>query len=353
MRRLLFASLCVAFPLAACKSMGRAPGPEDLSLASAARGTLIVMPPGGGLLDRYVAVVDLPSLRERKIRLLHEPVTVGGVNAAGELVYAWDANAGVSYADLIRDMFGMAPLRAAPGEQWRLQVVDLADGSEVDRGGLAAFPRVLEPAPRGGVVIVAHDPQKSAAGGPRSTVLCIDLETGQRREVTHTVGKVERCDWKPDASAFALTGDNGGELIAAANFAVLQRAPEGFGPFTPDGSAYASLRGERYVLVAADDGHLLLEDVQLPWPAQYESPPLERAPTDLLALCGPRLGLYLGLPTKGMGEAVNSRGGYWRLEIPAIKVADLEGGGYATIRRGDEGRWFPGYSPVQLELLQH
>lgn len=351
MRRTYLARFLGPCLLAGCQStLERAPGPEDSELASASRGTLIVLPVGSGLLNRTVVLIDLPSLRERELRVEHDPVAIAGLDAQGLFVYAFDTEAGMSLADLARYPFDLEKHHAPHFERWRVRGVDVESRVERDFGSLEGFPKHLELAPTGGHLIAVHelaepidDPRESP-----SDVWCIDLASRSRRLVTHHVGRVARCDWQPDGSAFALTGSAGGELFDAASLASRGLRPHGFGPFAPDGRAYLSRRGEGFTLVELDGDDLILEDARLPWPAT-RGPAHERGDVEPIGLCGDRLALYEALPTRGMQvESSFARGGYLVFEHAAVKVADLETGSYATVLAGNESAWRPLFSPVRL-----
>jgi hypothetical protein len=121
--------------------------------------------------------------------------------------------------------------------------------------------------------------------------------------------------------------------------------PQGFGPFTPDGSAYLRRSGAGHALIELSGETVLVEDARLPWPAT-RGPAHERGEVEPFGLCGERLALYEALPTKGQHvESSLARGGYLLFEHPAVKVANLETGAYATVLTGNESSWTPGYSP--------
>jgi len=160
---------------------------------------------------------------------------------------------------------------------------------------------------------------------------------------------VQRCDWKPDASAFALTGSAGGELFDALSLASSGLRAEGYGPFTPDGKAYLRAKDDGHALVALDGARVLVGDALLPWPTT-RGLAHERGEAKPIGLCGERLALYEALPTEGKHvEASVGRGGFARFEHPAIKVADLETGTYATVLFGNGSSWSPLYTAFRVE----
>jgi hypothetical protein len=354
MRRILWASFLVPTLLAGCQStIGRAPGPETPDLADEAIGTLIVPPVGPGALHRTVRLIDLPSLRELEVPLEHDPVAFAGVDERGQLLYVFDVNAGVTLGDYARYIFESEPQRAAHFERWRLRGVDVGSRTERDLGSLEGFPCVLELSPNGGRLIAVHAGLRSRVepSEPPSDVWCIDLTSGDRRVVFHQLGQVLRCDWKPDGSAFALTGTAGGELFDAASLASLELRLHGFGPFTPDGRAFLRRNGDGHELVELDGEAVLVGDPLLPWPAT-RGPAHERGEVEPIGLCGARLALYEALPTQGnQVESSFARGGYLRYEHEAVKVADLETGSYATVLAGNESPWTPLYSHVRLNTV--
>jgi uncharacterized protein YceK len=358
MRRILLTNLLLASFLAGCAStIGRAPGPEAPHLAGEASGTLIVPPVSGGWLYRTVRFVDLPSMRERAVRLEHDPVEIAGFDGEHRLIYAFDVDAGLTLDNQVRFVLGiqLEPRPTPRSERWHLRSVDVATSAERDLGVLADFPRVLALAPSGGRLIAAHDaaPVGPDRRYPPSDVWLIDLNPGvARRVVTHRVGRVLRCDWMPDGSAFALSGSDGGQLFDAANLTSCDPQAESFGPFTPDGSAYLSRREDGFALVSLADHEVRIADALLPWPATRGSA-RERGDADPIGLCGERLALYEALPTKGRPmEWSLSRGGYLLFEHPAVKVADLQAGTYATVLAGNESPWTPLFSPVRLEPIE-
>lgn len=356
MRRTLLNGVLLTSLLAGCQStLERAPGPEVSSLAEAARGTLIVPPIGGGWLYRTVKLIDLPSLREREFRLEHGAVAIAGLDADQRFVYAFDPDAGLTPGNQVRFVLGLELQHTPPSERWPLRVVDLATDTERELGSLEAFPNVLALAPIGGRLIAAHDPPRAAQGQSElsSDVWFIDLTRGAaQRVLTHQVGRVLRCDWKPDGSAFALTGTSGGELFDAVDLTSSGLRPEGFGPFTPDGSAYLRQREDGFALVDLAGDEVRIADALLPWPATRGNA-RERGDADPIGLCGERLALYEALPTKGHSmEWSLSRGGYLVFEHPAVKVADLQAGTYATVLAGNESPWTPLFSPVRLEPIE-
>ncbi len=351
MQQILWPCLIASCLLAGCQStIGRAPGPEAPDLAGAAQGTLIVPPIGSGALAREVRLIDLPSLREVEVQLEHDPIAIGGLDEKGQLFYAFDADAGVTWSDYGRYILDAEPEHSPHFERWRLCKVDVATRVESDLGGLEGFPRVLALAPRGDRLITMHEPAQTAEQPNErpSDVWSIDLTSGERRVVFHQLGRVQRCDWKPDGSAFALTGSAGGELFDATSLSSAGLRAHGFGPFTPDGSAYLRSEGEGHSLVELDNEAVLVGDALLPWPAT-RGPAHERGEAKPIGLCGERLALYEALPTEGNHvEASVARGGFVRLEHAAVKVAHLETGTYATVLAGNESSWTPLYTALRI-----
>ncbi len=163
----------------------------------------------------------------------------------------------------------------------------------------------------------------------------------------HRVGRVQRCDWKPDGSEFALTGTAGGALFEAASLESTGLQSHGYGPFTPSGSAYLRRNDAGHALVELDGERLLVGDALLPWPATRGNG-RERGEAEPIGLCGERLALYEALPTQGRQvEWSFGRGGYTRFEHAAVKVADLETGAFATILSGNASLWRPLYTSTR------
>ncbi|HEX6885473.1 MAG TPA: hypothetical protein VF530_19025 [Planctomycetota bacterium] len=335
--------------LAACQStLERAPGPEAAELAGAATGTLIVPPVGSGSLGRTLRLIDLPSLRECRVPLEQDPISIAGLDGQGLIVYAFDVDAGVTLGSYVR--YALDQEKAHAKERWRLRGVDTRSRTERELGALAGFPKVLRLAPAGGLLIAAHEPVAAGDGqpGPPSEVWCIDLVRGVRRAVAHQVGRVVRCDWRPDGSAFALTGDSGGELFDAATLASHGLRLRGFGPFSPDGRAYLARQDDGFALLQLEDEAVILDEARLPWPAT-RGKARERGPAEPIGLCGERLALYEALPTLGQrAESSLARGGFAHYEHAAIKIADLEAGTYLTVLAGNESERRPLFSPVRV-----
>ncbi len=121
--------------LAGCQStLGRAPGPEAPELAQEACGTLILPPVGSGATARTVRLIDLPSLRELQVRLEHDPIAIAGVDANGQLLYAFEVDADVKLGDYLRGELDLEPQRSARFERWRMRRVDVTSGVESDLG---------------------------------------------------------------------------------------------------------------------------------------------------------------------------------------------------------------------------
>jgi hypothetical protein len=163
-------------------------------------------------------------------------------------------------------------------------------------------------------------------------------------------GPLERCDWRPDGGALALSTAGAGVVLEVGTWTPLAQSPHGYGPFRPDGQALMERRGRGWALIELAGGRELVPSVALRYPYARNGE-REHGPVEPLGLCGPELALYSALPTRGRAVLTSiGRGGVARYEHPSIKVADLVAGGYATVLDGDDGLIPASYCPVELPV---
>ncbi|TAJ21217.1 MAG: hypothetical protein EPO68_05195 [Planctomycetota bacterium] len=349
-RSLLFVALaCV---LGSCsKTLGRAPGPETPRLIGETSGTLLLGPSGEGALNREYVLLDLPSLATRSFTLDDDAQALSGIDEQGRLVYLDDARDDASVDSFVDHML-MRSRKREPSAIWKLRLYELDGDSDQAFLDLDRHPDLISLSPRGGMLIVA-DADVDAAGAPhdaaRSRIRCIDLATRATRPLELDIGRVRACHWKADGSACALDGTTGGALVLPHTAQIVATRAGGYGPFTPDHSAFLAPRGDAHALIELTGERVIADPARFPYPHQYSGTPHETGPVDPLALPTPRLALYHALPTAGQPTRRSiGRGGYWSFEHPAIKVCDLLDGTYATVWSGDTSTFSPHYTPIRL-----
>ncbi|MEO6710745.1 MAG: hypothetical protein ABI054_05790 [Planctomycetota bacterium] len=342
--RNLLAIAALLFLSTGCFTLERVPGPENPSLIAQSEGTLVFAPLDSDFFPAFT-LVDLPSLKRREVRSEKKPVVSSSVDDQGRIVYLVDGERDRLGHQLIEALTTVPYERLSDAERWTLRLLNCSNGHDTKL--LALDSRFHSPflAPRGGRVVLLRPP----AGPGANRLRILDLEDLAMQEIDAGVGAIQEVHWLPDGESFALTGTEGGAIVAAASGSILARNSRGYGSIASDGRAFLASGDPDRSLIELESGRTLISPARIPWPLVRDEPAHEQGESSPIGMCGPRLVLYPALPTEGSKVARSyGRLGAFAWEHEVLKVCDIATGEFATVWRGDADRSVA-YSPVRLQ----